>query len=175
MSFKISHGIFKNYTGSSTIFSSSELVTTTISGPSDNLKRDDCYDSLTIETKVRLFPQCRPFDSMAVGIVNKILDTFVLKEVEKFRSISISVYTNTRNLSMICNSVLIACLDGGIPLKSMFYSVGSSDLFVFSSGKIVLYHCFGYIDDEMSNKRQKELAHIKECIDFAMADVFTIA
>lgn len=174
MALKISHGVFKSFTGSCTIVSNSELVTATISGPSDNLKRDYFYDSLNIETKVRHFPQCKSFESMAVGIISQVLDTFVVKEVEKFRCIDVSVYTNTRSLSMICNSVLVACLDGGIPLKSMFYCVGSDSLFVFSPERVVLYHCFGHVDENMSNELQQKFDHIKECIHFAMADVFAI-
>lgn len=174
MALKIQHGVFKSYTGSSTISSASELVTATISGPSDNLKRDDSYEKLTVETKVRHFPLCKPFESMVAGIVNDVLERFVLKEADRFRSILITIYTNTQNLSLICNSVLVACLDAGIPLKSMFYSVGVEELFVFDSNDAVLYSKLGMAQEQRCENLQNDLKYIKEAVSFAMKDVFDV-
>lgn len=175
MGLKIAHGIFRNYTGSSTIFSNSELVTTTVFGPSDSSRRDGDFTGLTVETKVKHFPHSKPFENMAAGIVNRLLDMFVVKEAEKFRSMVVTSYTNTFSLSMLCNSVLVACLDAGVPLKAMFYCVGVNDLFVFSGGDIVAHHSFGFVDEKRSGELQRELKYVKEeCIDLAMADVFAI-
>lgn len=171
---KISHDIFKNYSGSSTVSSNSELVSTTIAGPSDTLRRDWKQSSLGIETRVRHFPPCKPFENMAVAIVNKILDIFVLKEAEQFRSITVTAYTNTFSLSMLCNSVLVACLDAGIPLREMFYCVGHDDLFVFSAETVVAYHSFGFIPDGRKAELEDELKHVKECIQHVISDVFNI-
>lgn len=174
MSLKISRGVFKNYTGSSSIFSNSELVTTTILGPFDTLKKDDNTNELSVDIKIHHFPECKSFENMAVGIVSKILENFVLKDIEKYRAISMSIYTNTYNLSMIGNSVLIACLDCGIPLKNMFYCVGDYDLFIFSSGNIVLQHTVEPINDQKKAKLEKELQYVQECVDLAMQDAFNI-
>lgn len=174
MSLKIHHGVFKNYTGSCSISSNMELVTTTIQGPSDSSRRDSNYDELTIEVKVKHFPDSKVFESMAVGIINRILSKFVVKGTDKLRSMTVTVYTNTNNISMICNSVLVACLDGGIPLKEMFYCAGDEDLFVFSSGNVTLYHGKGMVDEEKSNEVKKELEYIKELVEHSMKDVFSI-
>lgn len=173
MTLKILHGIFKNYTGSATVSSNSELVSATITGPSDSLKRDWKHPTLGIDISVRHFPPCKAFENMAVAIVNKLLDTFLIKTTDAFRSIAITAYTNTFNLSMLCNSVFVACLDAGLPLSEMFYSVGSSDLFVFSTRDVV-FHSFGLVDDSRREELQAELEYVKECIHFAISDVFEI-
>jgi hypothetical protein len=174
MHYKISHGLFASYTGSSSAYSNNELVTTTISGPSDTLKKiEEPIESKT-EVNVHHFPECKTFENLAVGIIEKILENFVVKDIDKFRSPCISVYTNTRNLSMIGNSVLIACLDAGIPLKSMFYCAGSRNLFVFSSGNGVMYHGTGRISPNMMDEMRKESERVKESVESAMADTQTI-
>lgn len=174
MSLKIHHGVFKNYTGSCSISSNLELVTTTVQGPTDSTRRDSKYDELSIEIRVKHFPHLKVFESMAVGIINRILSKFVVKDSNKLRSMTVTVYTNTTNMSMICNSVLVACLDGGIPLKEMFYCAGNEELFVFSSGNVTLYHGKGMIDEEKSNEIKRELEYIKELVEHSMKDVFSI-
>ncbi|KAM0681435.1 hypothetical protein GINT2_000637 [Glugoides intestinalis] len=174
MTLKIQHGIFKSYTGSSTISTDSELVTTTIIGPSDNLKREEDYEKLTIETKVRHFPLYKPFESMTTGIVNDVLEKFVIKEADRFRSMVITIYTNTQNLSLICNSVLIACLDAGIPLKSMFYSVGAEELFIFDNNDAILYSKLVFAHEKRVKNIQEDLKYIKEAVAYAMKDVFEV-
>lgn len=174
MKLEIKHGLFKSYTGSSSITSGLHAATTTVSGPSDILVRDDNHESLTTDVRVRHSSRSKMFENMVAGLVNRLLDEYVEKEAEKYRSIVVSVYSNTTNLSIICNSVLVACLDGGIPLKRMFYCAGEKDLFVYSNGSIEMCHCFGLAEDSRIKEILDEVKCVKESVEYGIRDMLMV-
>jgi hypothetical protein len=174
MKLEIKHGLLRSYTGSSTIISGPEMATTTISGPSDSIVRDDNYESLTTEVRVRHSSRSKMFESMIAGLVYRLLDEYVEKEAEKYRSIVVCIYSNTLNLSIICNSVLVACLDGGIPLKRMFYCAGDRDLFVYSNESIEMCHSLGAIEDSRIREILNEIRSVKESVEYGVRDMLAV-
>lgn len=113
-------------------------------------------------------------ENMVGGLVHRLLDVYVEKEAERYRSILVGIYSNTFNLSIICNSVLVACLDGGIPLKAMFYCAGDRDLFVYSNGLIEMCHSLGAVDDARMKEVQDEMSYIQESIEYGIRDMLDV-
>lgn len=174
MKLEIQHGIFTSYTGSAVLTSNNHIATTTIYGPSDNILKDEICDTLSFEVKVRHSSNARPFESFMSGIISRILEQYIDREADRYRSFVVNVYTNAFNLSLICNSVLVACLDAGIPLKSMFYCTGVDTLLVFSGNSIDLWHAHGPVDDNMRKTAMKDLEYIKESIKYGIKDMFSL-
>lgn len=171
MVFLLEHGIYKDFTGSARLKDNEKLVVVTVSGPTDTHNKEFIDDELDVEIKFRYADTDRPLENMIHGIVSSVLDVFVLKEADIGRSISISIFSNTSNLSCILNTTLIALINAGVPLKSVFYSVGNTNLIVFSDNKIVLKH---FVNSEEELNVDDSYRQIKESIDYSISRHFII-
>lgn len=173
MHFTLEHGMFKTFTGSGVIKDREKYAMATISGPLDVKIKEDFFKKMEIEVRIRHMKKVRSFENMTSALLENILDRYICREVEKYRSIIISVYTNTTDLSYITNSVLIACIDGGIPLKTMFYSFGEENLFVFSNKILDLKHITNFEilkADEV--KAVKNFNYLVESVEYAFKNFF---
>lgn len=170
----IEHGMLESYTGSSTIKNDDEIVSCTIKGPQDILLKEEESNELHIEIKVRSSLGLESSENSIESLISKLLTHYLYKKADNHRYIIFNIYYNTDNLSMIANSVLIACIDGGIPLKSMFYCVGSTSLYVFSNNQLELVHSDVGTDNNTLTSIYDEYALIKEKIDFSIRDMFKL-
>lgn len=169
MALQIQHGLFKTYTGSSQLTSGTETVITTISGPPEVTFKDDSL-LLSIDVKFKHSSNIRAYDSFISGLIHKLLLNYLILDIDKYKTITVNTYTNSTDLSLICNSVLVACLDGGIPLKSTFYCYGRDSLFVIENDQVVLYS--GFSDASQDEIDQAKAGYIKESIEYALKDMF---
>lgn len=172
--FNIVHGLFKNHTGSSILSSSQKYVCSTIDGPYDTSTKEDDFESLNIEIKCKVFTSSKDFENLCCGLVNRILNRYLVKDSLLFKSIEISIYSNTTDLYLICNAVIITCLDAGIPLSDMIYCVGDKNLFVFRNDVIDFCHSYGPISVEEINEAKNSKNYIENNIKDAFRDVFNI-
>lgn len=173
---EISHGFLKNYTGSASMINGSKNITVTINGPSENATREESFDKMAIEIKFRLFPSDKSFENMISGLLLKILDKFVTRDIERNRGISINVISNNKDIATNINCVLVALLDSGVPLNNMFYACGQDDVCaIFENDIPVFCHSYRDIADIEIDNLKKILPYIKESIRFAFRDVFDIS
>lgn len=172
MALDIKHGIYRSYTGSSQMKSGPEIAIAVIQGPSDAPSKMETHSALYIETRFKHSSGSRVHDALISLIVNKILAKYVVTDIDRNGMLAVSVYSNTMNLSLICNCVLVACLDGGIPLKNMFYCTGTDSLYVVEDGEVALCHSLGMVTEEHMALAKKEAAYIKESIEYGLRDMF---
>lgn len=172
MPLDITHGMYRAYTGSSQLRSGEEVVITTIQGPSDALGKTENFSAMAIETRFKHSTGSRPLENLVSALVTRLLSRYVVAEMYACRSIIVSICANTTDLALICNSVTVACLDGGIPLKRMFYCVGRDDLLVFEGGEVVLCHSRGLVGEERMREARAGLAYVKESIEYGIRDMY---
>lgn len=168
---KILHGLYKTYTGSSELRSSEEIVICTIQGPSYTLTKADNFDNLTIETKFKHSQGSKPHEAFVSEMINKLLLSIILTEIDQTKSIIVNIYSNTYNLSMICNSAIIACIDGGIPLKTMPFCIGKENMIVLDGDRIILEHFTTQTCEDERKELLTEASSVKENILHALKDM----
>ncbi len=175
---EISLGLVKNSTGSCSIKCGNKAVFVTVNGPEESDMRDDTYDAyesedIDLSIKCKLCPNIssssKIFENLCIELINKILKKYLIKDQNLlFKTISVSIYSNTENLSMICNAVLISLIHAGIPIFDMFYCVGTLPFFVFSNDQIDLCHHNGAIIQDQINDAKIELKRVKMAIRTAL-------
>lgn len=168
MKLKIEKSLYKSYTGSSKLISENDVVTSVIKCPSDMYSKDLTLD-LSFDIKFKHFTNFRPFENFVVGIIEKLLKKVIVLDIDSYRNMSLSIISNTTNLGLICNSVLIACLDGGIPMKCIFYSLGNNNLHVYDNEKEI-FSCV--VDFTEKSNNEKDLKYIKEAVEYGILDMF---
>ncbi len=168
MKLKIEKSIYKSYTGSSRLISGDSVVITTIMSPCDTHLKD-IVPEISFEIKFKHYSGSRPFENFIVNIISKILKKFIVLDMDQYKCMSVFVMSNTTNLSLICNSVLIACLDGGIPMKSIFYSIGTNNLYIYDTEKEIMSII---VDLKENLNKEKNLAYIKEAVEYGIRDMF---
>lgn len=172
MDLKILHSSVGECIGSSTVFNSTELSTAMISETFETQVKEIEFFGMNFEVKIRHALNVRPFESFCSGLIIKILNNFVCLDAAKFRSFSITVYTNTKNLSIICNSILVAILDAGVPLRKMFSCVGDTNLYVCSEEKIVFSHLQNIQSLMAESDIIENSKYIDEHVKYAFKDFF---
>lgn len=171
MALEIKHGMHRSCTGSSQLRSGSEVATTFIQGPSDTLSRAEAHSELCIEVRFRHSAGSRPHDNLVSAIIERILARYVIRSIDCGRTMVVGVCSNSTNLSLICNSVLVACLDGGIPLREMFYCTGTDSLCVVEGGEVVMRHGAGAMTEGQADQARREAVYIKESVEYGLRDM----
>lgn len=116
----ISHGCCKSATGSARTVSGQETVLVTVHGPSDGPNKTDDNPVLNVDVRVRIAAAPRASENFVAGLLSAVLRRYVILETDPFKTLTVSVYSNTADMSVICNTALVACIDGGVPLHRLF-------------------------------------------------------
>lgn len=172
--FSIAHSIFKSHTGSSILTTGTKYVCATVDGSFDSSTKEDEFESLNLEVKCKVFTNTKHFENMCSGLIDRILNRYLVKDSLIFKTIQITLYCNTSDLYLICNAAIIGCLDAGIPLSDMIYCVGSKNMFVFRNDVIDFCHSIGIVSAKEINEAKDNKIYIENNIKDAFKDVFSI-
>ncbi len=135
--YKIEHKICNGFNGiamAKTTILPDEYSVAVFWGPNE-LKNNST--ALEVKLKITSVRKSKSEISSMEGHFNSVVENILLDFIdfsETNKTISLNVHTNSFNLEMILNSVLIAAVDGGIPLKQLFCTFkDGQDLFIGSS------------------------------------------
>ncbi|KAM0687382.1 exosome non-catalytic core subunit rrp46 [Conglomerata obtusa] len=162
----------KNCSGSSTFTFNGTQVICSITGPTDCPYRFENPNApyIKIDWRESNVVHSKTIDRYFSHIIEQIITMFILP-IDTLKMIQISFYVipACRN-TLFCavNACLLACVQAGIPLKSMFCAVSSFDVeeevFVYGlrDGCEVFCHGFGELGDL---QREKALAMVEDVKD----------
>jgi len=120
---EITHGLFKSHTGSSQITLGDSIAIVTIQGPYEAAGRMDGSPRLSIDLRLHNAMKTDEYEAHFSDVFSKILEQYVVVDMDPYKCLEVHIYTNTSDLCLICNGLLVACIDGGIPLRQMFYGI----------------------------------------------------
>lgn len=173
--------VVPNCTGSSRFCCDGTTVICMVRGPSDSLSKQEDPDRAVLEIRWRdpVLVNGRLYDRYFSGIMEKILLKYMMVEMDCYKTIQISfnIAGEARN-TLFCavNAALLALVDAGMPIRSMFYATSSfseeEEVFVFGDDGTSASHAFGPISDSSSKNAKDMLAYIKESQQHSLKSKF---
>ncbi|KAM0672923.1 RNase PH-like protein [Ordospora colligata] len=165
-------------TGSSKLSYDGTTVFCVVHGPLDGTQRnsDPSKAALDVRWKDPVVINGRIYDKYFSSVVTNILSKYIILELDGGKTIQIvlNVAGSIRN-TLFCavNAALLALVDSGIPLRTMFYASSSfgyeEEVFVFDAdGKMSFGHSFGPIEDSCINTAAEFLQYVKDVQAFAL-------
>ncbi|KAI5172473.1 hypothetical protein PAEPH01_1749 [Pancytospora epiphaga] len=173
MSLEIKHSLYKACGGSARLISGNKVAIAILHNLIDNSSKTDEYNELSLDIKVRCATSSKADDLFIALFISRIANLYILTSLDKGRTLSLHICTNTLDLSLICNTVLVACMDAGIPLSMPFFSVGdSSKLLIFENRKLFPIFILGDSTGEDHDVLVSEAEYIREAVTHALRDMF---
>ncbi|KAH9411518.1 putative 3'exoribonuclease [Ordospora pajunii] len=172
-------------TGSSRFSCDGTTVFCVVHGPLDSVHRnsDPLKAALDVRWKDSVVINGRIYDKYFSSVMTSILSKYVILELDGGKTIQLALNAagSTRN-TLFCavNAALLALVDSGIPLRTMFYASSSfgyeEEVFVFDAdGKISFGHSFGPIEDSSIKNASSLLGYVKDAQRFALKPKFSLA
>lgn len=170
-------------TGSSRFSYAGTTVLCTIQGPFESMAKQEDSDEVVLDVRWRdpTLVNGRMYDRYFSKAMERILHKNILTRLDSYKTIQISfnVVGEARN-TLFCavNAALLALVDGGIPLRSMFYASSSfchdEEVFVFDDGGVAFRHSFGDISGMSLEKSKALLEYVKEAQKYALRSKFLL-
>ena len=173
MGVRISHGISRSCTGSAKAVSDTNVVYATVQGPAEGLAGPNSGPALELEVKVKHASGDPTLEQSIAGILHKLLLRYLAVDAEHFTSLLVHVIANTTDMGLICNTLLVACLDGGIPLRRMFFAWGNDDAFaIMEDGKVSYSHGLTSAVEGIVQEGIAKFQYIREVVLHAIKDMY---
>ncbi|KAI4291442.1 exosome complex component RRP46 [Pancytospora philotis] len=173
MSLTIEHGMYSTYAGSAKFSTQTQFVVAAVQSPADAASRNEgCPAELVFDVRCKCAGAAKAQESLIAALVAKLLRRYVVAGSDVGKTMVVSICANTYSLSLILNAVLVACVDGGIPLSGMFFCAGEEELFVLDESGLALRHSLRPCTAEILEQARAEAMHAKECIEASIRDMF---
>jgi exosome complex component RRP46 len=157
-------------TGSSRFECGDTSVFCVVHGPVDMQKTEELDRvSLDIRWRDHTLINARAYEKYFCGVVEKILQGFILLDLDAYKMIQVCVNIagSSRNvLFCAANAVVLALVNAGIPLSSMFYAstsfLNEEEVFVFNEERLLYTHAFGEITEDSTSRAKSHIEYIRE-------------
>lgn len=170
-------------TGSSRFSCDGTTVFCTIQGPSSGIAKQEEPNRVILDVRWRdpILINGRMYDRYFSGIMERILLRYIVPELDAYKTVQINfnVVGEIRN-TLFCatNAALLALVDGGIPLISMFYATSTfshpEEVFVFDEGGNFIEHSFGDASELDLESAKDLLEYVKESLKYALKAKFSL-
>jgi exosome complex component RRP46 len=176
-------GTIPGCTGSSRFECRGTTVFCVVHGPAENAQRQEEPENATLEVrwKDQTLVNAKAYEKYFSGVVEKVLRRFVILELDVYKTIQVSLSIagqDRKALFCAINAAVLALVDAGIPLCSMFYSSSSflseEEAFVFDEEGVVYGHAFGEITEENISAARSHIDYVRESIRYGLRGVLDV-